>query len=267
MPKHIQMESTNNCNLQCVECPNRFMKRKRTYMSSEVFLKILDDYAKFYNVETMIMHKDGEPLLHPHIKSMLWEINNQTKAKMDIYTNGLLLKQNFVKFLSFMSNPKTILISFHFYNYKGKEINYSKESEEIKRCIEMGKNINFVLASHITDFSDVELLNIWRDHWLEFAKEHKNLSAVHVNPYINPWGQLIKQKNAIHFDACPYADGEHLFIGVTGNVVPCCMDLEEEIQFGNVLTDSREEIMERRQTFYEQIRKGAATDLCKRCLK
>ena len=87
-----------------------------------------------------------------------------------------------------------------------------------------------------------------------------------MNSDINPWGGLIKQEHMSTFTGCPYGDGEHFFIGVTGNVIPCCIDLEEEIIFGNIMKDPKSEILERRNEFYQSLKEGPTRSLCKRCL-
>ena len=61
----------------------------------------------------------------------------------------------------------------------------------------------------------------------------------------------MKEQATCAYDGCPYADFGHLFIGVTGNIIACCLDLEEEIIFGNVMKDDPAEIMDKVGEFYE----------------
>jgi len=265
---NFQIELTNRCNLQCVECPNRLMNRKREDMAKDVFEVILKEYIVPHNAGTVILHKDGEPLLHPHLKEIITQISEVSNAKIDIYTNGLLLKKPFVEFLTSISNKVWLLISFHFHSYEGKLYTYSNVAKELEDILGMTyKNVELVFATHVTDYADNWMLNRWKVYWDNYVGDDQMLKAVHINTAVNPWAGLIKQKNNISFDACPYADGQHYFIGVTGNVIPCCMDLEEEVVFGNVLTDSRGKIEADRDTFYETLNAGRINeDLCKRCL-
>ena len=266
---NFQVELTNKCNLQCVECPNRMMQRERNDMAKDVFDTILHDYIVPHEAGTVILHKDGEPLLHPHLKDIVTKIAEVSPAKIDIYTNGLLLKKSFVEFLTSIQNKVWLLVSFHFHNHKGKQYSYTDTFKELESILQMAhKNVELVFATHVTDFADTWFLDRWKEYWENFVSEEGMLRAVHINTAINPWTGLIKQENNSSFDACPYADGEHFFIGVTGNVIACCMDLEEEIVFGNVMENTTDEIETARNQFYTDMRtKGVSDDVCKRCLK
>ena len=77
--------------------------------------------------------------------------------------------------------------------------------------------------------------------------------TVHCNCAINPWTGRIEE-GTVKFNGCPYGDFGHWFFGVTGNVIACCLDLEEEIVLGNVMKDTPVELLLRTQTFYAQQR-------------
>ena len=268
MYKHIQIELSNYCNLSCVECPHHLMKRGKQYMNDEVFETVLSDYIKDKNLNTIILHKDGEPLLHPNIRHYLCRISDTApKAKIDLYTNGLLLTSDFIKFLGSLNNRVLILISFHFFNTDGKKNNYDKASSEIKASLEIcPSNVEFVFTTHVTKLADINKLKKWREDWLNLRKKYKMLKDVHVNNSINPWTGLIEAENTVTFPTCPYADGAHLFIGNTGKVLACCLDLEEDIVFGNVLKTDRDKILLSRSKFYESLSTGNIGGLCLTCL-
>ena len=58
-----------------------------------------------------------------------------------------------------------------------------------------------------------------------------------------------------HYNGCPYADFGHWFFGATGNIIACCLDLEEEIIFGNVLEDDPVEMFAKTDAFYVEQRR------------
>lgn len=266
---NLQMEVTNYCNLKCIECPNRFMERKRAHMSMDIFEKIKEDYIQHLNFGTIIFHKDGEPLLHPNFDEMVQSISEVSSAKFDLYTNGIFLTQDVIGLLGSLQNKCVIFISFHFENADGSKNDYEEKSEEIRNIIiNANDNIEFVMVSHIIREEDRKRLEDWKQSWDMFRAQNPRLSAVHINEHINPWCERITVGNLVSFEGCPYGDGEHLFIGSTGNVLPCCMDLEEEIVFGNVLSDRKEDIIEKRTSFYAELaRKEYNYDLCRKCLK
>lgn len=266
---HIQVELTNHCNLKCWECPNRLMKRSREYMYGEVWQKVME-YIDDFKPETIILHKDGEPFLHPDLNKYLSMIADiHPNCKVDLYTNGLLLDPARIAFFTSLPMKICMLISFHFWSYKGDRYNYNKISETLLNCLKIaeGTNVEFILATHKIDISPMSELKIWQNRWLSISGGFDCLKAVHLNTSINPWGGLIESKNSSTFSTCPYMDGAHFFIGVTGNALPCCIDLEEEIKFGNIMVDECKEIVLLRDEFYQKLKnKNVEEELCLRCL-
>ena len=264
--KYLQVELTNRCNLQCVECPHRFMKRPFYNMEKDVFDRVLNIIEETQPL-TVIPHKDGEPLLHPDFFEYMKMISEISQAKFDIYTNGIPLTRELVEKLDSLGNKIFFLISFHFHKYDGTKYSYLEVNERIEEILSLDlKHTEFVFATHVTDLENEEKLNIWKKNWELLSDKYYLLKAVHVNKAINPWTGLISQKNCISFDACPYQNGEHLFVGNTGNILPCCMDLEEELTLANIMEDDLNDIIQRRNEFYENLEQGELDLLCRKCL-
>lgn len=237
-------------------------------MTEDVFKRIFEEYIKPLRPTTIIWHKDGEPLLSTKLMDYMKMVDQVYPTKFDIYTNGILLNHYFVKELGDLRSKVWILLSYHFFDYKGRFVDYTYVDKELLTILEnCPDNVEIILATHATDFAPVEVLEGWKQKWEGLKKQFKNLSAVHVNTHINPWTGLIKQENMSHFPACPYSDGNHMFFGSTGNVIACCMDLEEEIILGNVMTDTPEDIAAAREAFYTKIQKNIMEyDVCRRCV-
>jgi len=267
---NMQIEFTNHCNLQCVECPHRMMKRKRQHMMPDVIEKVLE-YIRLLSPNTVIMHKDGEPLLHPSFKEIFTSVVEAVPTtKIDIYTNGFFITLGLVEYLSAMAkeNKVWLLVSFHRHSYDGSKYNLSTVLRNLTEAITLrSPNIEFVITTHKTDLVDEEEGQKWYQYWRKMQKEYPAIYDVHYNTLINHWGGRIKQGTLVHFNRCPYYREDHFFIGVTGNVLPCCIDLEEEIVFGNIMTDDFETIRTKRRKFYETLNRGGPQeDLCIRCM-
>ena len=273
---HLQMEITNYCNLACVECPHRMMKRKLEHMESDVFNKIMSIIEPM-KPTTVIVHKDGEPLMHPKFVDMFRTICATVPySKIDIYTNAYFLKPKLFEELmkAKVNNKVWFLMTIHGHDYRGEPYDLRKPGENILACLDLirakkWKNVEFVITSHKTDYVSQQNMKMYYDYWTAVKANNRPLRDVHANADINPWGQRIKMKEGmVHFEACPYGDGAHFFIGVTGNGLPCCMDLDEEIVFGNIMTDDLNEIEAKRQDFYETMRinKERKYKLCQKCL-
>ena len=269
---NMQVELTNYCNLQCEECPHRIMERDLKHMDEATFSKVLD-YVTELNPQTIILHKDGEPLLHPHFGDYFARIAERSSAKIDLYTNATMLTPDLVKYMAMVArkNKIWILVTFHRYKYDGTPYDISKIEDNLLQCIQLHeRNVEFVITTHHTDHTDKEKDKQWYVKWTNVRVEHKNIYNIHMNTLINPWGGRIHQQEGMaHFYTCPYRDSLHFFVGVTGNVLPCCIDLEEEIVFGNIMTDDIGEIFERRRAFYQKMYDGEEPEypLCQVCLE
>lgn len=91
--KHIfQVELTNHCNLKCSYCPLPTSKRKKGYMSEEVYQKILN-YLTRINQRLLVLHNFGEPLLHPKLERFVSMAFN-CGLLPGFSTNGLLLSED-----------------------------------------------------------------------------------------------------------------------------------------------------------------------------
>lgn len=274
--KHLQIELTNRCNLACAECPHRMMKRKQESIVQPVFQKMLQIMEPM-NPATVIVHKDGEPLLHQYFDSLFADIcRTLPEAKIDVYTNACYLSPALFEKLgeATIRNKVWFLVTMHGHKFDGTPYDLRGPSENVLTCLDIietkkWKNIEFIISSHKTDFVNQRHMKIFYDFWISMKGKYSAIHNIHANTHINPWGQRIKMKEGmVHYEACPYSDGAHLFIGVTGNVLPCCMDLEEEIVFGNIMTDDLEEIESKRQAFYEVMRENKVREfeLCQKCL-
>ncbi|MDP2924022.1 MAG: radical SAM protein [Candidatus Omnitrophota bacterium] len=95
-PLTFNIEPTNACNLKCSMCPRNQSKRKEGFIDFELFKKIIDE-SKPYGPRHFILHKDGEPLLHPKIADMVSYIKKSNpKNTVYISTNGLFLTREMV---------------------------------------------------------------------------------------------------------------------------------------------------------------------------
>lgn len=273
-PKHIQVELTNSCNLACMECPHRVMKRPMQSMEEEVFQRFISIVEKFEAEQplgTIILHKDGEPLLCRSFEDYFARIAEKTAAKIDLYTNGYLLTADKVAYMaqSAQRNKIWILISFHNFRYDGFRYDLTKVEENLKACLEVdAPNVEFIISMHKLDLTDEQWTQDFYIKWTNVSIQNPKLKAVHVNTCINHWAGRIEQKQEMaNYVACPYMDASHMFIGVSGNVLPCCIDMEEEIIFGNILHDDLSEIMEKREKFYKQHEaREVPHELCSKCL-
>jgi len=94
-PMHLDIETTNMCNLRCPMCPRTIMVAKNEFsqlgmISREDYMNIIDE-ASAHGVKSIKLNYLGEPLMHPDV---VWQVDYAKKnGILDIMmnTNGSLL--------------------------------------------------------------------------------------------------------------------------------------------------------------------------------
>ena len=92
-PKNLMIEITNACNLRCVMCYNRLMKRKKGFMDEETFQLVLNN-AKKIGIEMIGLYTTGEPFLHPKIYDIIKLAKRMGFRYVYITSNGVLLDKD-----------------------------------------------------------------------------------------------------------------------------------------------------------------------------
>ncbi len=94
-PLHVDIETTNVCNLKCPMCPRTILLEKEQfselgYMSREQYQHIIDQSVK-YGAKSIKLNYLGEPLIH---KDVVWQVEYAKKAGIEdvmMNTNGSML--------------------------------------------------------------------------------------------------------------------------------------------------------------------------------
>jgi hypothetical protein len=239
------------------------MERKKEFMSDEVWNTILHKYVVPYRNKnsfcppTFIGHKDTEPLMDKKLPSRLSDLTAVCQdMTIDIYSNGVLLPawakrgQDFFEFLATLPNHVRYLMSYHPRNHDDSVNDYSEVIPYLKGVLcNPPHNVEFITVSHKSRWVSPETQEAWRATWASLP------ITVHSNCAINPWTGLMEDIATCHYEGCPYSDFGHWFFGVTGNVIACCLDLEEEIVLGNVLRDDPAEMFTKTEEFYAEQRR------------
>jgi len=256
------------------------MTRNKEFMSDEVWAAILHRYiVPYQNMNsfcppTFIGHKDSEPLLDKKLTSRLMDLSAVCPGmNIDIYSNGVLLPKwkerghDFIEFLASLPNRCRYLMSFHPYNHDGTENDYTETVKYLREVLRnRPPNVEFITVSHKSTAVSDAIQESWRS-------EFEGLPiTVHSNASLNPWTGRIDEPGTVEFHGCPYGDFGHTFFGVTGNIIACCMDLEEEIVFGNVMTDEPQAMVDRLAAFYAEQQRIACDktrlvhEVCRDCM-
>src|SRR3954470_19328708 len=95
LPREVQLEVTNRCNLDCDMCPRlTLLKVPEVDMSRETFDAVL---GRLDAPESITLTGWGEPLMHPQLFDFVAEINRRFEGcDVSITTNGHLLTERLV---------------------------------------------------------------------------------------------------------------------------------------------------------------------------
>lgn len=88
-PIHLQLESTDACNLNCTTCSRDVIVRKASMLKNELWKKIIDE-MKPTNINVSGI---GEPFLHPHIYEII-EYAKRSGSAVNCATNFTRLRDN-----------------------------------------------------------------------------------------------------------------------------------------------------------------------------
>ncbi|MCA9118783.1 MAG: SPASM domain-containing protein [Planctomycetaceae bacterium] len=89
-PKTVRVETTNHCNASCTFCPRDTIGREKTFMSEELYEKIIDECVEG-KCKTVHLHNFGEPLLDKRLPQWVRLAKDRGIPKVKIFTNGSLL--------------------------------------------------------------------------------------------------------------------------------------------------------------------------------
>lgn len=258
----LQLEISTICNWDCLYCPRPYLSREKSYMPLDIFSKALDVFLE--TITTLILSKDGEPLLHPKFDEILKIISEKYKGKIDIYTNGVYLDSSKIDALSKMPNEIHMFVTNHTLGRNGLQ-DSNKTLTNFKNAVEKNPpNIKFYLTKHSFYGENIEDIP-WVATWNNYKNEHPNILAVHLNKNKNGWVGFIDAKKNSY---CSFMEYEFIGIGITGNVLMCCSDLNEELTVGNIMTDTKQNILRQWNEYRDRITNKNISNLspCNRCL-
>src|SRR5512135_2633294 len=91
LPVRLWVETTSICNLRCVMCPNKDLKKEeKGFMDFPLFRKIIDE-ARRYVFDVNLIHR-GEGLLHPEFARMV-KYSHDAGLHTKFHTNATLLDE------------------------------------------------------------------------------------------------------------------------------------------------------------------------------
>lgn len=260
VPYLIYVDPTNLCNFKCNFCPtgNKFLlkdiNRPAGFMTMEIFNKFVGDLKKMikrYNQkpDSILLFKDGEPLLNPNLISMIKAVkeNNLTDV-LHITSNASKLNEDISRKL-ITSGLNQIRFSIYgvddeSYKQNGNTIKFDLIYNNIKEFWKINKEHGYpieVVCKIIDNYPDNQINEFKR-------KFEKICSRIHIEKFHN-WSDTenweIKNKGSypslnsnLEEDFLCAQPFSRLTVLFNGDVTPCCVDWSHKLVVGNIKNDS-----------------------------
>jgi len=274
MPLRLWIEPTSICNLRCVMCPNKDLKKEdKGFMDMGLFRKIIDEAASWvYDVH--LLHR-GESLLHPEFFAMA-KYADERNVRTKLHTNGTLLDEE--KSLQMIeSGIDQLSFSFDGYDketYESIRVNgdFDKTVKNIQRFLAIKKEFKSKKPYTILELINFPNSRIKSDSAKQKAFRDKfkglPLDKLIVKEFHNWAGEVETKHKRKTFSPCTFL-WNALVIFWDGAVLPCSQDFFGYYTLGNVKDTSLAEIWNndkmvhlRQQHLKRQIKEF---DTCREC--
>jgi len=238
-PLHLDIETTNVCNLKCPMCPRTILLEHNEfstqgYMTDEEYKNIIDQAVK-NGTKSIKLNYLGEPLLHP---SVVWQVKYaKEQGILDVMmnSNGDLLTKELSQDLLEAGLDKLFIsfdsISPDIYEIQRKGTNLGKVIDNV---------YNFALLRN-KSFKNTHLrLSMVMYKTEEYLAQFEGLKIMWKNLVDAVGYGFYTERDSDKANTYPKVDGfyceqlfQRMFIKYTGNVTVCCVDDKDEYIVGN----------------------------------
>ena len=266
IPPILQVEPSTDCNLDCPFCFRKKYSQKGENINFEVFKKAVDQQGFRY----LSLHGWGEPLMNPYLVDMI-KYGAEKGLSVNFTTNATLVGEKAETLLSSgveiiaFSIPDLSLFSpnisgnikyFHKLK-KQKGLTFPKTYMNIAMM-----EYNFDTVEETLSISNdlgVDAVNFERSYpWKpEYTKEEETVFRK-VNDFTEKTGLKITLP-VPHTLPCRLFNTT-LFMRYNGDVTPCCYRPDKI--FGNINSETFDEIMHKRNIFREKMAEDPICSVC-----
>lgn len=267
----VLVEPTNICNLKCIMCEAKCTTDKGVkaeYLKPEeldIMLGKLDGY-----ISNVVFQGDCEPTLNPYLGELV-KVAKKYTEHVSIVTNGLALTSKKIdELIECGVSWFAISIDSHVpevYNNIRRNSNFEKLMENLDYLLKLKntvyKNIKIVTHKIVFNNDSEEYLK----DYIRYFYVNKGVDKVTFAPLVeegsienknwiitrnNIENDLIKEginlslkdfSNYPYMSINKYCGTNLFFLGHTGSFAPCGLHTKENKVFGNLLTESLEEIV------------------------
>jgi len=237
-PIHLDIETTNACNLKCAMCPrtvqvNEGTFRKVGYIDFDFYKSLIDQGAE-NKLRSVKLSYLGEPLMHPDVVKQVKYAKEKGIIEVMFNTNAVLLTEEMSRDL-LNAGLDSIFFSFDSmdpekYNKIRIGADFHKVMSNIKRFVEIKnelgcKKVQTRCSLVIMDQTAEDIEN-YKKFWLEIVDK------VGFGEWIDPATEKKMYENINPNFVCNQVF-QRMFVLWDGTVTPCCRDDRSEYILGD----------------------------------
>lgn len=235
-PLHLDLESTNMCNLRCEYCTRNEMQDGLGQMDFELFKKIIDEGSSC-GLAAIKLNRRGEPLMHKELPRFVNYAKERGIVDVQFNTNAMLLTEELSRELIDAGLDRIIFsvdgIDPEVFERMRLGAKYETVVQNIKRFVEIRdkkkKGLPLTRVQMTTSEDNIqdvdEFIRIWQDvvNMISF-----NLIRAPMNTDNSPLGGSHSDK---HYP-CPQL-WQRMAVYYNGDTVMCCGDWHKNYILGN----------------------------------
>ena len=277
-PDVFRIEPSSLCNLRCCHCFTGQNPGIGGIMKHETFNKVMDEII-YHKPRVVVLYHGGEPFLNPNLLNMIRTVKDAKVPKTKLNTNGMLVDdlRGIVKsgldFIVFSIDGRTP----HENNDIRTGSNYAKVRNTIQNLVRIKKEME-------CDHPHITIVNVQMPTKVELEtpthnapdfllRDFKGLDVeLKMNRAIYWAGLDLKHSGFFLNDSTKTnnhcaTSTETITIRWNGDVVPCCLDIQNWCVMGNIFEHRLEEIW--RNDNYNRLRESLFNmeflPLCENC--
>ncbi len=232
-PTEVGIEITNRCNLNCIMCSRRIMKRPVGDISWKLFTKIVDQTCQV--AEIYGLYGLGEPLLSPRLPKMI-DYCHQKGVPVALSTNAMLLDKKATEKL--IKHPVDHLLfaldaqTAKTYNQIRRGGNFYQVRRNIKHYLKRKQeeqSPTFATLLFVKQDLNQKEVKAFKKYW-----KNQGLSSIQIKPV----AEKIKLKvgSAQPLECLP--PWWQFIVTWQGEVHACCLDANGVFRLGNMESQS-----------------------------
>jgi radical SAM protein with 4Fe4S-binding SPASM domain len=245
-PQRLNIEPTNYCNLQCRLCPHPIMKRPKGFMELEMFRRLVAE-CKGRDVRFWL-HYIGEPLLHPHIASMVAWAVEQGIPSVGLSTNAIMMTPELARELlraglHRLECSVDAICAEEFKDFRGKD-EFDRVVENIRHVLSMKKQLNsplpIISVQYMSKSRAGQEIEKVRQFWRQWLGPDDFIMTIQDISFAGRVRELSLASNSTR-SPCQWPF-RYAVVLWNGDVVPCDSDFEGHCVMGSLKNNSLEQI-------------------------